>query len=95
MGQKKRQKDEDGRQELEKMLDQKIQQLQDHTEKQREDNKDWKQNLENNTLKLINQNKMDSRVSELQYKDKIKMWRQNLEQRIQELKEQEETKGEL
>ena len=93
MGQKKRQKDEDGRQELEKMLDQKIQQLQDHTEKQREDNKDWKQNLENNTL--INQNKMDSRVSELQYKDKIKMWRQNLEQRIQELKEQEETKGEL
>lgn len=95
MGQKKRQKDEDGRQELEKMLDQKIQQLQDHTEKQREDNKDWKQNLENNTLKLINQNKMDSRVSELQYKNKIKMWRQNLEQRIQELKEQEETKGEL
>ena len=95
MDQKKRQKDEDGRQELEKMLDQKIQQLQDHTEKQREDNKDWKQNLENNTLKLINQNKVDSRVSELQYKDKIKMWRQNLEQRIQELKEQEETKGEL
>ena len=87
--QNKRQKDEDedGRQELEKMLDQKIQQLQDHTEKQREDNKDWKQNLENNTL--INQNKMDSRVSELQYKDKIKLWRQNLEQRIQELKEQE------
>ena len=95
MDQKKRQKDEDGRQELEKMLDQKIQQLQDHTEKQREDNKDWKQNLENNTLKLINQNKMDSRVSELQYKDKIKLWRQNLEQRIQEPKEQEETKGEL
>ena len=93
MGQKKRQKDEDGRQELEKMLDQKIQQLEDQTENQREDNKDWKQNLENNTL--INQNKMDSRVSELQYKDKIKMWRQNLEQRIQEPKEQEESKGEL
>ena len=77
------------------MLEQKIQQLKDQTEKQREDNKDWKQNLENNLLKLINQNKMDSRVSELQYKDKIKLWRQNLEQRIQELKEQEETKGEL
>ena len=77
------------------MLEQKIQQLKDQTEKQREDNKDWKQNLENITLKLINQNKMDSRVSELQYKDKIKLWRQNLEQRIQELKEQEETKGEL
>ena len=95
MDQNKRQKEEDegGRQELEKMLEQKIQQLEDQTENQREDNKDWKQNLENNTL--INQNKMDSRVSELQYKDKIKMWRQNLEQRIQELKEQEETKGEL
>lgn len=77
------------------MLEQKIQQLKDQTEKQREDNKDWKQNLENITLKLINQNKMDSRVPELQYKDKIKLWRQNLEQRIQELKEQEETKGEL
>ena len=87
MDQKKRQKDEDGRQELEKMLEQKIQQLEDQTENQREDNKDWKQNLENNTL--INQNKMDSRVSELQYKDKIKLWRQNLEQRIQELKEEE------
>ena len=77
------------------MLEQKIQQLADQTEKQREDNEDWRQDLENNLLKLINQNKMDSRVSELQYKDKIKMWRQNLEQRIQELKEQEETKGEL
>ena len=60
MDQNKRQKDEDedGRQELEKMLEQKIQQLEDQTEKQREDNKDWKQNLENITLKLINQNKM-------------------------------------
>ena len=38
------------------MLEQKIQQLKDQTEKQREDNKDWKQNLENITLKLINQN---------------------------------------
>ena len=93
----KRQKDEDedGRQELEKMLEQRMQQLTDQTEKQREDNEDWRQDLENNLLKLINQNKIDSRVPELQYKDKIKLWRQNLEQRIQELKEQEETKGEL
>ena len=97
MDQNKRQKDEDedGRQELEEMLEQKIQQLEDQTEKQMEDNEVWRQDLENNLLKLINQNKMDSRVSELQYKDKIKLWRQNLEQRIQELKEQEETKGEL
>ena len=77
------------------MLEQKIQQLEDQTEKQREDNEVWRQDLENNLLKLINQNKMHSRVPELQYKDKIKLWRQNLEQRIQELKEQEETKGEL
>jgi hypothetical protein len=33
---------------------------------------------------------MDSRLSELQYKEKVKMWRQNLQQRTQELKEQEE-----
>ena len=91
MDQNKRQKEEDegGRQELEKMLEQKIQQLEDQTEKQREDNEVWRQDLEINLLKLINQNKMDSRVSELQYKDKIKMWRQNLEQRIQEQGEQQ------
>ena len=52
------------------MLEQKIQQLKDQTEKQREDNEVWRQDLEINLLKLINQNKMDSRVSELQYKEK-------------------------
>ena len=52
------------------MLEQKIQQLKDQTEKQREDNKDWKQDLENNLLKLINQNKINSRISELQHKGK-------------------------
>ena len=71
------------------MLEQRMQQLTDQTEQQRENNEDWKLDLENNLLKLINQNKMDSRLSEL-LKRKIKMWRQNLEQRIQELKEQEE-----
>ena len=79
---------------LEKILEQRMQLLTDQTEQQRENNEDWKRDLKNNLLK-INQNKMDSRVSELQYKDKIKLWRQNLEQRIQEPKEQEETKGEL
>ena len=90
--QNKRQKEENegGRQELEKMLEQRMQQFTDQTEQQRENNEDWKLDLENNLLKLINQNKMDSRLSELQYKEKIKMWRQNLEQKIQELKEQEE-----
>lgn len=72
------------------MLEQRIQQLTRQTDQQRENNEDWKQDLENNLLKLIHQNKMDSRISELQYKEKVKMWRQNLEQRIQELKKQEE-----
>ena len=70
-----------------------MQQLTDQTEQQRENNEDWKLDLENNLLKLINQNKMDSRLSEL-LKRKIKMWRQNLEQRIQELKENEEQQKE-
>jgi hypothetical protein len=52
--------------------------------------------LEENLLKLINQQKAGIRISELQYKEKIKMWKQNLEQRIQKLKEQEEKqKGEM
>lgn len=88
--QTKRQKDENEvwGQELEKMLEQKIQQLTDQTEQQSENNEDWKQDLENYLLKLINQNKMDSRLSELQYKEKIKM--QKFEEKIQELKEHEE-----
>ena len=40
--------------------------------------------LENNLLKLINQNEIDSRLSELKYEEIIKMWRQNLEERIHE-----------
>ena len=66
--QNKRKNDENegGRQELEEMLEQRIQQLTDQTEQQRENNE------ENNLLKLINQNKMDSRISELQSKEKLK-----------------------
>ena len=72
IGQNKRQKDENegGRQELEKMLEQRMQQLTDQTEQQRENNEDWKLDLENNLLKLINQNKMGSRLSELLSKEK-------------------------
>lgn len=54
----------------------------DQTGQQRENNGDWNQDVENNLLKSINPNKMDSRISDLQYKEKIKMWSQNLEQRI-------------
>ena len=64
-----------------------MQQLTDQTEQQRENNEDWMLDLENNLLKLINQNEIDSRLSELKYEEIIKMWRQNLEQRIQEQEE--------
>lgn len=37
---------------------------------------------------------MDRRLLEFQYKLKIKMWRQNLEQRTQELKEKQEVQKE-
>ena len=47
-----------------------MQQFTDQTEQQRENNEDWKLDLENNLLKLINQNKMDNKLSELQYKEK-------------------------
>ena len=72
IAQNKRQKDENegGRQELEKMLEQRMQQLTEQTEQQRENNEDWKLDLENNLLKLINQNKMGSRLSELLSKEK-------------------------
>lgn len=95
--QNKRQKDENEgvRQELEKMLDQRMQQLTEQAEHQRENSEDWRQDLENNLLKLINQNKMDTRLSELQCKEKkIKMWGQKLEQRIQEIKEQKQQQTE-
>lgn len=46
-------------------------------------NEDWKQGLEENLLKLINQNNCD-------IEKKIKMWKQNLEQGMEELIEQDE-----
>ena len=74
MDQNKRQKDENegGRLEVENMLEARMQQRTNQTEQQRENNEDWKLDLENNLLKLINQNKMDSRISELQSKEKLK-----------------------
>jgi hypothetical protein len=49
---------------LEKTLEERMQQLTGQTERQRENNEDWKQGLEN-LLKSINQNKVDSRIPEL------------------------------
>lgn len=43
------------------------------TEQQREKNKNWKQGLEDSLLKLINQNKVDVKISELYHKEKVKL----------------------
>jgi hypothetical protein len=51
------------------MIEQRMQQPTEQTGQQRENNEDWKQGLEENLLKLTNQNKIDSRISELQYKN--------------------------
>lgn len=40
-------------------------------QQQRENNEDWKQDMENDLLKLINENKIQSRISKLQYKELI------------------------
>lgn len=47
-----------------------MRQFTDPTEQQRGNNGGWKQDLENNLLKLINQSKLDSRLSEFQCKEK-------------------------
>ena len=62
------------------MIEQRMQQPTEQTGQQRENNEDWKQGLEENLLKLTNQNKIDSRISELQYKNWIieaEPWTQN------------------
>ena len=46
------------------MLEQRMQQLTDQTEQQGDRDKIWKQSLEDNLLKPINQNKADAAISE-------------------------------
>ena len=58
--------------ELEKMLQQYIQNFIYQTEQQRDSNKIWKQNLEGDLLKLVNQNQVDATISKLQHKEKMK-----------------------
>ena len=41
-----------------------------------------KQSLEDNLLKLANQNKANAEISELQHKEKLRLWKQGLEQKI-------------
>jgi hypothetical protein len=51
-------------QDLDKILERRMQPLTDQTEQQRKNNENWKSDLENNLLKLIDQSKIHSRLSE-------------------------------
>jgi hypothetical protein len=55
---------------VEKALEQRMDHLTDQIEQHRENNEDWKQSLKEKLLKLINQNKIDTKMSELQYREK-------------------------
>lgn len=79
---------------MEKMLEQKIQQFTDQTEQQRDSNKIWEQSLGDNLLKLVYQNKVDATISESRHKEKLKLWKRGLEQKIQEFVEQHEQPNE-
>ena len=72
-----------GDKKLEETLEKRIQQLTDQNEWQGDRDKIWKQSLEDNLLKLANQNKTDAAISELQHKEKLRLWNQGLEQKIQ------------
>ena len=74
--------------------DAELQNSRDQAEQQRENNEGWKQGLEENLLKLINQQKVGIRISELQPKRKLKLWKHDLEQNIQEFIEQNEQQKE-
>jgi hypothetical protein len=65
------------------MLEKRIQQFTDQTEHQGDRVKTRKQSLEDNLLKLVNQNKAEAAVLEFQHKEKL--WKQGLEQEIQEI----------
>jgi hypothetical protein len=67
------------------MLEQRMQQLTDQTEQQGDRDKIWKQSLEDNLLKLANQNKADAAILDLQHKEKLRLWKQGLEWKIQKI----------
>lgn len=64
------------------MLRKRIRKFTDWTEQQGDRDKIWKQNLEDNLLKLANQSKADATISELQHKETLRLWKQGLEQDI-------------
>ena len=73
------------------MLEKRIQQFTDQTEHQGDRVKTRKQSLEDN---LLNQHKADATISELQHKEKLRLWKEGLEQKIQVIIEQNEQQKE-
>jgi len=76
------------------MLERRIHQFTDQTEQPGDRDKIWKQSLEDNLLKPANQNKADAAISELQHKEKLRLCKQGLEQKIQKIIEQHEQQKE-
>ena len=70
------------------MLEQKFLKFIDESEQQRDKLKTWQHSLEENLLKLANQNKADAAILELQPKEKLRLWKHGLEHKIQEAIEQ-------
>ena len=60
------------------MLEQKIQKFIDQTERQRDRDEIWKQTLEDNLVRLVKQHKVDTIISKLRHKEKLKLWKQDL-----------------
>ena len=75
---------------LEEMREQKLLKFIDESEQQRDKLKTWQHSLEDNLLKLANQNKADAAILELQHKKKIRLWKQGLKQKIEKSIEQHE-----
>lgn len=76
------------------MLKQKFLKFIDESEQQRDKLKTQQYSLEDNLLKLANQNKADAAILELQHKEKLRLWKHGLEHKIQEILEQHEQQKE-
>ena len=58
------------------MLEQKFLKFIDESEQQKDKHKTCQHSLEDNLLKLANQNKADAAILELQPKEKLRLWKQ-------------------
>ena len=66
----------------------------DESEQQRDKLKTWQHSLEDNLLKLANQNKADATILELKCKEKLRLWKNSLEHNMQKIIEQHEQQKE-